>query len=52
MLAWVYSTAVHGIEAYPIKVEINAGYGDTLIVMIVLISPIDFPVRWLRAIGG
>ena len=52
MLSRVCSAAVNGIEAYPIEVEVNAGYGDTLVVMIVLISPIDFPVRWLRAIAG
>ena len=35
MLAKVCSAAVNGIEAYPIEVEVNAGYGDTLIVMVV-----------------
>ena len=34
MLARVCSAAVHGIEAYPIEVEVNAGYGDTLIVIV------------------
>jgi len=34
MLAKVCSAAVSGIEAYPIEVEVNAGYGDTLIVIV------------------
>jgi magnesium chelatase family protein len=33
-LAKVCSAAVNGIEAYPVEVEVNAGYGDTLIVMV------------------
>jgi magnesium chelatase family protein len=34
MLARVFSSAVNGIEAYPIEVEVNAGWGDTLIVIV------------------
>src|SRR5258708_39327552 len=34
MLARVCSEAVNGIEAYPIEVEVNAGWGDTLIVIV------------------
>jgi magnesium chelatase family protein len=34
MLSRVCSAAVNGIEAYPIEVEVNAGYGDTLIVIV------------------
>src|SRR5436190_20205455 len=34
MLAKVCSAAVNGIEAYPIEVEVNAGWGDTLIVIV------------------
>src|ERR1700756_5549290 len=34
MLARVCSAAVNGIEAYPIEVEVNAGYGDTIIVVV------------------
>ena len=34
MMAKVCSAAVRGIEAYPVEVEVNAGYGDTLIVMV------------------
>jgi hypothetical protein len=33
-LAKVCSAAVNGIEAYPVEVEVNAGYGDTLIVIV------------------
>jgi magnesium chelatase family protein len=34
MLARVCSAAVNGIEAYPVEVEVNAGYGDTVIVIV------------------
>ena len=34
MLAKVCSAAVNGIDAYPVEVEVNAGYGDTLIVIV------------------
>src|SRR6185503_11018759 len=34
MLSRVCSAAVNGIEAYPVEVEVNAGYGDTLIVIV------------------
>src|SRR6476620_10144174 len=34
MLAKVCSAAVNGIEAYPVEVDVNAGYGDTLIVIV------------------
>ena len=34
MLAKVCSAAVNGIEAYPVEVEVNAGFGDTLIVIL------------------
>src|SRR5947208_15857502 len=34
MLAKVCSAAVNGIEAYPVEVEVNAGYGDTIIVIV------------------
>ena len=39
MLSKVCSAAVNGIDAYPVEVEVNAGYGDTLIVMISCILP-------------
>src|SRR5215467_2927146 len=34
MLARVCSAAVNGIEAYPVEVEVNAGFGDTIIVIV------------------
>ena len=34
MLAKVCSAAVNGIEAYPVEVEVNAGYGDTLLIVV------------------
>src|SRR5437899_10957096 len=34
MLSRVCSAAVSGIEAYPVEVEVNAGYGDTIIVIV------------------
>ena len=34
MLAKVCSAAVSGIEAYPVEVEVNAGYGDTTVVIV------------------
>jgi magnesium chelatase family protein len=34
MLARVFSAAVNGIEAFPVEVEINSGWGDTVIVIV------------------
>src|SRR3972149_5877706 len=34
MLARVCSAAVNGIEAFPVEVEVNAGWGDTLVVIV------------------
>ena len=34
MLARVLSAAVNGIEAYPVEVEVNSGWGDTKIVIV------------------
>src|SRR5216684_6345691 len=34
MFAKVCSAAVNGIEAYPVEVEVNAGFGDTIIVIV------------------
>jgi len=34
MLAKVCSAAVNGVEAYPVEVEVNAGWGDTVIVIV------------------
>jgi len=41
MLSKVCSAAVNGIDAYPVEVEDNAGYGDTCIVVreLALTSP-------------
>jgi hypothetical protein len=39
MLAKVCSAAVNGIEAYPVEVEVNAGCGDTIIVVVVNKTP-------------
>ena len=39
MLAKVCSAAVISIEAYPVEMEVNAGYGDTLIVFVVNQTP-------------
>jgi len=37
MLARVLSAAVNGIEAFPVEVEVNCGWGDTFIVMLACI---------------
>ena len=34
MLSKVCSAAVNGIDAYPVEVEVNTGWGDTLIVVV------------------
>src|SRR5215831_13937639 len=34
MLSRVCSAAVSGIEAFPVEVEVNAGWGDTIIVIV------------------
>jgi magnesium chelatase family protein len=34
MLARVWAAAVNGIEAYPVEVEVNAGWGDTNIIIV------------------
>jgi hypothetical protein len=39
MLSKVCSAAVNGIDAYPVEVEVNSGYGDTVIVMIATNTP-------------
>jgi hypothetical protein len=40
MLAKVCSAAVNGIEPFPVEVEVNAGFGNTLIVILSGILPI------------
>jgi hypothetical protein len=37
MPARVLSAAVNGIEAFPVEVEVNSGWGDTTVVMIMAI---------------
>ncbi|HEX4264262.1 MAG TPA: hypothetical protein VH597_07975 [Verrucomicrobiae bacterium] len=39
MLSKVCSAAVNGIEAYPMEVEVNAGWGDTKIIIEVNVNP-------------
>src|SRR3954467_2279488 len=34
MLAKVCSAAVNGIEAFPVEVEVNAGWGDSVMVIV------------------
>jgi magnesium chelatase family protein len=34
MLSKVCSAAVNGVDAYPVEVEVNCAYGDTLIVVV------------------
>jgi magnesium chelatase family protein len=34
MLSKVCSAAVNGIDAFPVEVEVNCGFGDTLIVVV------------------
>ncbi len=34
MLSRVCSAAVNGIEAFPVEVEVNVGWGDTLVVIV------------------
>ncbi|HEX4121336.1 MAG TPA: hypothetical protein VH619_12015 [Verrucomicrobiae bacterium] len=38
MLARVFSAGVNGIEAFPVEVEFNSGWGDTTVVTIMSIS--------------
>src|SRR5690348_3680706 len=34
VLSRVFSAAVNGIEAFPVEVEVNAGWGETVIVIV------------------
>jgi len=34
VLSKVCSAAVNGIEAFPVEVEVNAGWGETIIVIV------------------
>jgi hypothetical protein len=40
MLARVLSTAVNGIEVFPVEVEVNSGWSDTVVVLKMSLSPI------------
>jgi hypothetical protein len=40
VLARVLSAAVDGIEAFPVEVEVNSGWDDAIVVLMVSISPI------------
>ncbi|MGA3182937.1 MAG: hypothetical protein ABSF38_21660 [Verrucomicrobiota bacterium] len=44
MLARVLSAAVNGIEAFPVEVELNCGWGDTVVVIVAV--PDDLAARW------
>jgi hypothetical protein len=50
MLARVLSAAVNGIEAFPVEVEVNCGWGDTLIVIVGLrvLSPTFIHITSIR----
>jgi hypothetical protein len=50
MLARVLSAAVNGIEAFPVEVEVNCGWGDTIIVIKGPISPSPFEKSHLAAL--
>jgi hypothetical protein len=50
MLARVLSAAVNGIEAFPVELEFNCGWGETIIVLILSISPIAKLVLVLQEI--
>jgi len=39
MLSKVCSAAVSGIDAYPVEVEVNTGYGDSVVVIVVNKTP-------------
>jgi hypothetical protein len=40
MLVRVLAAAVNGIEAFPVEVDVNSGWGETVVVLIMSISPI------------
>jgi hypothetical protein len=40
MLARVLSAAVNGIETFPVEVEVNCGWGDTMITILSCILPL------------
>ena len=48
MLARILSAAVNGIEAFPFEVEVNCGWGDTIIVIVGLPDVVGKLSRALR----
>jgi len=49
MLARVLSAAVNGIEAFPVEVEVNSGWGDTIVVSVGYKTPSLFAHHFLPA---
>jgi hypothetical protein len=47
MLSKVCSAAVYGIDAFPVEVEVNAGFGDTVIVVVsrILKTPPEIDIQ-------
>ena len=45
MLAKVCSATVNSIEVYPVDVEVNAGFGDTLIVIVGFANAFDAQLK-------
>jgi hypothetical protein len=41
MLARVLCAAVNGIEAFPIEMEVNSGWGNAIVVRIMSLSPVS-----------
>jgi hypothetical protein len=39
VLVRVLAAAVNGIEAFPVEAEVNSGWGETIVLFIVSISP-------------
>lgn len=39
MLSRVCSAAVNGIDAFAVEVEVNCGYGETFIAIVVSVTP-------------
>jgi magnesium chelatase family protein len=52
MLAKVCSAAVNGIDADPVEVEVNAGFGDTIVVIVGLPDVAVKESRDLKAGGA
>ena len=48
ILARVLSAAVNGIEAFPVEVEVNCGWGDTIIVIVETIPQLSVSFKVAR----